>query len=201
MDIPDFDISFVRRYSLADLDTIDFSTSDDYAIVVENLKSMITLGQNVEKCWNEEHEQLLWQYVIDPESNLFVCYFFETCLVVKCSIPDVPVLELFYFIKISTEKLTSENYNIKLICGRAVSSYFESLCELLCIMYLPIISKHLELPKYIKSDYLPQISKYIRELSNLRSKLQGELVLYVPREIENQDTETIIEQKQLLDDV
>ncbi|XP_035213415.1 uncharacterized protein LOC118187326 isoform X3 [Stegodyphus dumicola] len=70
MDIPDFDISFVRRYSLADLDTIDFSTSDDYAIVVENLKSMITLGQNVETFWNEEHEQLLWQYVIDPESNL-----------------------------------------------------------------------------------------------------------------------------------
>ncbi|GFU64662.1 dynein heavy chain 2, axonemal [Trichonephila clavipes] len=118
--------SLVRRYSLAEFDEIDFSTSDDFAIVVENLKNVITLEENIEESWTEEHEQIIWQFVIDPDSCILTSYFLEGSFVVECCIPKVRVHELFYIIKISPEKLVSSDYGSKLVYGTAKAPFFES---------------------------------------------------------------------------
>ncbi|GIY11131.1 hypothetical protein CEXT_403051 [Caerostris extrusa] len=60
--------------------TIQNVDINDFAIVVENIKSSITLKQDVEGVWSEEHEQIMWQFVIDPESKLLTCYFHEDSL-------------------------------------------------------------------------------------------------------------------------
>ncbi|GFT64974.1 dynein heavy chain 2, axonemal [Nephila pilipes] len=201
INIPNVDISLVRRYSLAELDEIDFSTSDDFAIVVENLKNVITLEKNIEDSWTEDHEQILWQFVIDPDSCVLTSYFVEDSLIVECCIPKVRVYELFYIIKISPEKLVSSDYGSKLLFGTAKAPFFESLYESLCVVYLPMFSKSMEWSKCIKSDYLEHLSKFLLELFDMRNKLHKEMVLYVPDEIIDKDMITIIEQKDLLNQV
>ncbi|GFR02732.1 dynein heavy chain 2, axonemal, partial [Trichonephila clavata] len=179
INIPNVDISFVRRYSLAEFDEIDFSTSDDFAIVVENLKNVITLEKNIEESWTEEHEQILWQFVIDPDSCVLTSYFLEDSFMIECCIPKVRVHELFYIIKISPEKLVSSDYGSKLVYGSAKAPFFES----------------------IKSDYLEHLSKFLLELFDLKNKLHKEMALYVPDEIIEKDMTTVIEQKDLLNQV
>ncbi|GBM54360.1 Dynein heavy chain 2, axonemal [Araneus ventricosus] len=201
LNVPSVDLSLVRRYSLAELEEIDFSTSDDFAIVVENLKNVITLEQNIEEFWTEDHEQILWQFVIDPESNVLTVYFSEDLLVVECDIPKVQVLELFYIIKVIPDKLISSDYSSKLLYGTTKAPFFESLYQILCIVYLPMFSRSGEWSKCIKTDYLDHLSKFLLELFDLRNKLQKEIVFYVPDEISEKDVKSVVEQKELLNQV
>ncbi|KAF8783159.1 Dynein heavy chain 2 like protein [Argiope bruennichi] len=201
LNIPSVDLSLVRKYSLAELEEIDFSTSDDFAIVVENLKTVITLEKNIEEFWTEDHEQILWQFVIDPESNVLTVYFSGDALVVERDIPKAEIPELFYFIKVVPDKLISSDYSSKLLYGTAKAPFFESLYQTLCIVYFPMFSRSGEWSKCIKTDYLDHLSKFLLELFDLRNKLQKEIVFYVPDDIFDKDVRSVIDQKELLNQV
>ncbi|KAG8188595.1 hypothetical protein JTE90_005951 [Oedothorax gibbosus] len=199
--LPNIDISLVKRYSLDELDGIDFSTSDDFAIVVENLKNIIVLEKNIEGYWNEEHEKMLWQFVIDTESCIITIFFLKNTLFVQCGIPSAEINEIFYMIKVSSEKLVSTDYAQKLLYGSAKAPFFESLYDILNIVYEPMFSENSDWSKCIKSDYKHHLSNFILELFHLKSKLRGELSFCAPNDIESKDIESVIKEKELLNQV
>nr|XP_015919881.3 dynein-1-beta heavy chain, flagellar inner arm I1 complex [Parasteatoda tepidariorum] len=201
LNIPTVDISRVRKYSLADLDTIDFSTSDDLAIVVENLRNIISLELNIENFWNEENEQLLWQFVIDPESLILSCYFSDDKLFVTCDVPRVNVTELFWIIKAFPEKLYSSDYNTKLLFGTVKAPIFESLYSLFSHLYAPVFFKSQDWSKCIQTDYQNSLTEFLSELFHMNNELFGKVIFYVPEQVLHKDIITILDNKELLNQV
>lgn len=129
---------------------------------IENLKSIIVLEKNIEGYWNEKHDKTLWQFVMDSESCIITVFFLGDVLFVQCSIPPEEINELFYIIKVSSEKLVSADYAQKLLYGSAKAPFFESLYDILNIVYEPMFSKNSDWSKCIllmffllKSEQVP----------------------------------------------
>lgn len=117
------------------------------------MKKLIILKTEVEHFWNEEHEQNLWQFVIDPDSTIFLCYITGEKLTSSFSIPNAPVNELFYFIKTSADKLVSKEYDPKIMYGTAKAPYFQNLYELLYKVYFPMFVENTDWSKCILLCY------------------------------------------------
>lgn len=113
------------------------------------MKKLIILKMEVEELWDEEHEQCLWQFAIDPDSLIFLLYVTEQKLYSSFNIPNMQVGELFYFIKTSADKLFSKDYNEKIMYGIAKAPYFESLYKLLLKVYFPIFVENSDWSKCI----------------------------------------------------
>ncbi|CAL1298116.1 unnamed protein product, partial [Larinioides sclopetarius] len=64
-----------------------------------------------------------------------------------------------------------------------------------------MFSRSGEWSKCIKTDYLDHLSKFLLELFDLRNKLQKEIVFYVPDQISDRDVKSVVEQKELLNQV
>lgn len=113
------------------------------------MKKLIIMNTEIEDVWNEEHEQNLWQFVIDSDSAIFLCYTIDGKLHSSFSIPTTPINEFFYFIKTSAEKLMSKDYDSKIMYGTVKAPYFESLYNLLYNVYFPIFIENTDWSKCI----------------------------------------------------
>ena len=113
------------------------------------MKKLIILKMEIEEIWTEEHEQCLWQFVIDSESVIFICYFVDDMLRLSFDIPSTPVDELFYFIKTTFDKLNSVDFNLKIMYGTAKAPYFDSFYDLLYITYFPMFLENIDWSKCI----------------------------------------------------
>lgn len=113
------------------------------------MKNLIILKLEIEEIWDKEHEQLLWQFVIDSESVTFICYFVDGRLYLSFNVPSTPINGFFYFIKTTSEKLTSHDFNLKIMYGIAKAPYFDSFYNLLYEVYFSMFLENVDWSKCI----------------------------------------------------
>ena len=112
-------------------------------------------------------------------------------------VPNRPVKQLFYFIKIGHAAIHSMNFDKEVQFGSMCGGYLESLLRVMSGVYSPIFFQNLW-PDSIKNDFSAQLHKFLGGLTDTRWKLEGKTILYVPLEGIDLEIKEAAKQKELV---
>ncbi len=165
----------------------------------EVLKSQVKLSALRGDMWSESHDATIANFLQDSQRLMVVYIDSINGLSVDYSIPPYAVNELTFFIKRpNSAEITAENFLDTVQCGSVSGNHIESLLRLMMGVYSPIFFGNTMWPDSIKNDFSAQLHRFLASLTDIRWKMVGKTVLYIPNEGLNLPAEVAAKNKELV---
>ncbi|XP_063786889.1 dynein axonemal heavy chain 2 [Pseudophryne corroboree] len=180
-------------------------TSPSSALVEEhldlkpNLKQRIVLRHLPPEIWTPELDTALDHFVSDITQEVLSVYFDpHTGLHAEFNMPGQNVEQLVYFIRRERSSLVPENLQENLQFGCVRGPYIVALLRLMNGVYAPYIFSNTTWPESIRNNFSAHAHRFLAALTDIRYKLQGHTVLYIPIEAMNLNAEVAVKDKEMV---
>ncbi|XP_075210256.1 dynein heavy chain 2, axonemal kl-2 [Lycorma delicatula] len=145
-------------------------------------------------------ETVIAEFLTDPENITLTIYYDKQTLVAHLGMPNVQVGDLTYFIKEQEGvTITEENFFNHILFGTINNVVEGALLEALETVFAPTIFNIKQWPDSVKSSFSSQLNYFLSDLTNLRYKMCGLTVIYVPYEARTITLEQASKNRQLVE--
>ncbi|XP_038624757.1 dynein heavy chain 2, axonemal [Tachyglossus aculeatus] len=149
--------------------------------------------------WTEEHDAVLECFIQDPREPM-VSVFIDPYagLKVELGMPVQTQNQLTYFIRQAAVPITPDNFEATVQFGTVRGCYITALLRLINGVYAPQIFSTTSWPESIRNHFAAHLHKFLASLTDVRYKMEGHTVLYIPMEAMSLNPEVVVKDKELV---
>ncbi|XP_076804743.1 dynein axonemal heavy chain 2-like [Clavelina lepadiformis] len=165
------------------------------------VKDRVKMKNVTVESWTDHHDANILTFLKDSCCLLVVYYDSVNGLMVESTVPNHQnAEELIYFIKTSSllTEITASNFSSHVQWGSLRASYLEGLLRLMNGIYVPMFFKNTSWPDSIKNDFSAHLHRFLASLTDIKHKMKGKTVLYVPKEGLDISTDIAARNKELV---
>lgn len=142
---------------------------EDLDKLVGYVKKITTLYELKPTSWNEDCEEVIKEFFLDPTQPALSVYFDNNLLKCHLGFPSCIIRDLTYFIRKPFEIFYPETFHDNIMFGTVDDNIEGSLLKVIENVYAPIFFNITTLPESIlfKSKYLLYLNKIIFSSTNL----------------------------------
>ncbi|CBY36333.1 unnamed protein product [Oikopleura dioica] len=163
---------------------IELSVAPPETVVDIFRNSVEISGWPIEKWTDEHHTKTVHDYCKGEEPLLLIFLDKDEEIQMLNRVPqNFDSREFIYMIKKPEIEVTFENFFTEVQTGSIVGqSAVESLLRLMHGVYAPIFLDTTSLPETISNDFSARMHRFLASLTDVRHKMDGKTVLYIPEE-------------------
>lgn len=98
---------------------------------------MVTLYDLREEDWKEENFEVIRNFILDPKQPLLSVFFDDDDLCCVLDIPDVPFMDMTYFLRENADIFDVETFHDKITFGTIHENIEGSLLRIMETIYAP----------------------------------------------------------------
>lgn len=167
--------------------------------LVSFVKRMTTLYDLRPTDWNEQTDDAIRTYFLEPSNQVLCVYFGGNTLVAVNGFPNEVYEDLTYFIRDNHKEIFRvDNFHDNITFGTINGTVEGTLLELLENVYAPIFFNAKSWPDSVKSDFCDRLHSFLSKLTDVYYKMLGFTVLYIPKEGLNLTMEEATKDKELV---
>uniref|UniRef100_A0A8C6W7X2 Dynein axonemal heavy chain 2 n=1 Tax=Nannospalax galili TaxID=1026970 RepID=A0A8C6W7X2_NANGA len=149
--------------------------------------------------WTQEHDAILEHFAQDPVKSILTIFVDPVLgLKLELGMPVQTQNQIVYFIRQALVPITPENFEATVQYGTVRGSYIPALLRLLNGVYVPQIFVNTTWPESIRNHFVSHLHRFLACLTDIRYKLEGHTVFYIPIEAMNMMPEAVVKDKELV---
>lgn len=158
--------------------------------LVSELKKIVYLDGLTATDWNDECDEIIRQWFLDPKHLLVTIYFSPSKqLTANLKYPtEYPVFDVMYFIRDSNHIFSLDDFHDSVTFGRVDSDVDGSLLLLMEKVFAPYFLNKIDWDDGNRIQFLTSLHTFLAKTTALHYRLSGLTVLYVPNEDLNERT-------------
>lgn len=127
-------------------------TEEELNTLVKFIKNMTTLYDLREDDWSEKNAQVIREFFLTPEAPILTIFFDEESLTCTLGIPEVPVVDLTYFLREPMQIFDVKTFHDKINFGTMDDNIEGSILNIIENLYAPV---------FFKSDHWPESNIFL----------------------------------------
>lgn len=133
--------------------------------------------------WNAECDDVIKKWFLETNHIMLTIYFDPNHrLTANLSYPEVPILEIVYFLRKPNHIFDIENFHDDITFGQIGDDVDGTLLLLVEKIYAPYFFQKTDWSETNRNEFLSSIHSFLANMTALHYKLSGLTVLYVPSE-------------------
>ncbi|XP_043277760.1 dynein axonemal heavy chain 2 [Venturia canescens] len=196
----------------------EFPSRDEYTYdeeeldkLVQSVKKLTTLSGSVESAWTDKCDSDIREFFSYSDKTILSVYFRGSVLTTELKIPLMPVYELTYFVRDPSEMTTLKNFDTNVMFGTVNENVEATILKMTANLLAPKFYRtktwsdtkftdlnHEERTTCVKADFCTSLHTFLCDLTDLRYKMLGLTVIYLPLEGNDQSVEEVSADKELV---
>lgn len=157
-------------------------SDEDLNKLVQAIQLMTVLYAIDQNDWNSTCTDVIKQWLLNVNELMLTIYYDDDILTASLSLPDNPVYDLTYFLRLPNHIFTVDEFHDDVIFGTIHEDIDGTLLAILEKIYTPIFFKTENCCHGDVGTLCSEIHSFLTFLTELHYKMSGLTVLYMPRE-------------------
>ncbi|KAG5894356.1 hypothetical protein JTB14_031917 [Gonioctena quinquepunctata] len=164
---------------------IEYS-DEELSTLISYVKDLTTLYELTPSHWTSKCETVINYWFNDTTKPLLCIHFEGDTLVCEVDVPTSPIdVDLMYFLREPNQRFEVDTFHDTVLFGTVDENIEGTLLETVRDVYAPLLLSNQNWPDSVKNEFCNNLQIFLAKTTDLRYKLFGLTVLYVPREVLN----------------